>query len=99
MPIPLKITKMPARLSLLLLQAGKAAGTIYPPEEALLPVEEHMTGAEIKQATAFLEWLHQHGLTFGHGTIDLRWTEFKQKLAPVGKEEAYQYALQQAGVR
>jgi hypothetical protein len=71
---------------------------MYPPADALLPVEEHMTSAEIMQATAFLEWLHRHGLTFGHGTIDLRWTEFKRKLAPATKDEAYQHALREAGL-
>jgi hypothetical protein len=98
MPIPSKITKMPARLSLLLLQAGKMAGRMYPPAEALSPVEEHMTLPEINSATAFLEWLHKHSLTVGHGTIDLRWTEFKRKLAPATKDEAYQYAMQKAGL-
>ena len=98
MPIPAKITKMPQRLNLLLLQAARMAGKIHPPEEALSSVEEQMTQEEFKQATAFLEWVYKNGLTFGHGTIDLRWTEFKQKLSPVTRDEAYQYAMRKAGL-
>lgn len=96
MPIP-KVKKMPERLKLLVLQGTKSAGMIHPADEALFMVEEQMTGKEFDQAVAFLNWCYKNHLTFGFGTIDLRWTEFKDKLTPVSRDEAYDYAIKQVG--
>ena len=95
--IPVKITKMPARLNLLIMESIRVTGTLYPAEDALRYMEEQFTGPEWKRAVKFLDWVHRHSLKFGHGTIDLRWHEFLHNLEPASQDEAYNYAMKQAG--
>lgn len=73
------------------------AGKTHPADAALAYSEEHFTQPDYEKAKKFLEWLYKNGLTIGHGTIDLRYHEFTKKLTPVSRDEAYQYALKQAG--
>jgi hypothetical protein len=78
-------------LRTLLMQAAKQAGNYE--ERALAYVEEEMTLADLDDASRFFAWLREHGLTFGHGTIDLRFEEFTTGRAPMSQEAAYQYAM------
>ena len=67
---------MPEPMRTLVLEGIKMAGKIHPAEDALAYVEEQMTVPEYKDAKAFLDWLYSHGLTIGHGTIQLRYHEY-----------------------
>jgi len=85
----------PART--LLLDAMRTLGKA-PRNEILGYFEEHLTGEQRHKIQQFLDWLHKWGLTVGHGTIDLRWFEFENRLKPLDKETAYEWAMKQAGL-
>lgn len=67
--------KLTERLALLITEGVKNAGT-YNPADALLGVEERMTGKEYKLASAFLQWCHDWKMVFGNTSIRTRWNEY-----------------------
>ena len=68
---------MTSRLASLLLMAIQTTGS-YDPDESLYLVEEQMTGTEAKTAYAFLSWIHNQKLKFGHGNILVRFREYQK---------------------
>jgi len=56
-------------LRTLLLSGVKQVGT-YDPDEVLDQIYENLTEPETKTVRAFLTWVQDHELTFGHGNID-----------------------------
>ena len=91
------IPKMIEPLRTLLLMGARKAGC-YRAANVVDPVQEMMSNEELRAAKEFLDWIVKHDLSFGHGTIDLRYHEFKNNLPPCSKEEAYDYAMKQAGI-
>jgi hypothetical protein len=92
-----KVTPMPTELKNLLLTGFNMAGTQKFPD-AILSVEEEMTITQVDLSEKFLKWLEEHHLTVGHGTIDLRFHEFRKKLKPKTMDEAAAYAKSQERV-
>jgi hypothetical protein len=72
--------KMNQATKRLLFMGVKQAGT-YDPDEALICIEESLTGKEAKEARAFLGWVHSTGKQFGYDTIDDRIQEWKASRA------------------
>lgn len=68
--------KLTERLALFLTMGCKQAGT-FDPNEALLSVEEHMTGDEFLIAQEFLKWLTQNKRTFGHNLPQV-WQDYQE---------------------
>jgi hypothetical protein len=89
--------KMKEPLRTLLLQGTGTMGT-YRSIEVLSYIEEQLTRAQYDDAKKFLDWMVKHNLTFGHGTIDLRYHEFNNDLTPMASDEAYNWAMKRAGL-
>lgn len=51
-------------------RAVNATGT-YDPRIALVVIEEWLTAEELEDAEAFLKWIYQRGLTFGHNIFEV----------------------------
>jgi roadblock/LC7 domain-containing protein len=62
-------------LKYLIIDGVQRAGT-YNPEDVLLHIEENLTLKQYQLAEKFLQWVHDNGKKFGHGTIDARFSEF-----------------------
>ena len=56
----------------------KEHGT-YNPDEILCSFIEELYVDEIDEIIAFLKWVHENGLTFGHGNYEEVFTMFKNK--------------------
>jgi hypothetical protein len=83
-------------LRTLLLQGTSAMG--YRSIEVLGYIEEQLTRAQYDDAKKFLDWVAKNKLTFGSGTIDLRYHEFQHDLVPMTRDEAYNWAMKRAGL-
>ena len=68
--------KLNRTLSTLLLQAVKMSGS-YNPDQTLHFVEEQLTLAEVKEARAFLTWVHANSRFFGHGNLPAVWNDWQ----------------------
>jgi hypothetical protein len=79
-------------LRTLILEGIKSAGSVDA-AEVLTYIEERLTMVEFRNVERFCKWLQKNSLSVGHGTIDLRWDEFQSKRTPVGRDEAYQWAM------
>lgn len=95
--IPATVRPMKEPLRTLVLEGMKMAGSIDA-AEVLTYIEEQLTPTEFREVEQFCKWLRKNSLTVGHGTISLRWEEFKSKRTPASQEEAYQWAIKKAGV-
>lgn len=80
----------------LLLDAMKALGQ-RPAKELLSYIEENLTQDQYKCLYNFLLWLAQHGISIGHGTVDLRWFEFHNEMVPLERQAAYEWAMKRMG--
>lgn len=85
-----EIKAMPEPLRTLFLEGGKQTGDFY---EGVLAFEEQYNAPQFVRATNFARWLRQWDLKVGHGTIDIRWTEFQSKLQPMSQDMAYDMAM------
>lgn len=85
-----EIKAAPEPLRTLFLQGGKQTGDFY---EGVLAFEEQYNAKQFVQASNFARWLRQWDLKVGHGTIDIRWTEFTSKLRPMSADMAYDMAV------
>ena len=85
-----EIKSAPEPLRTLFLEGGKQTGDFY---EGVLAFEEQYNAKQFVQASNFARWLRQWDLKVGHGTIDIRWTEFTCKLRPMSTEMAYDMAV------
>lgn len=95
--IPDTVRPMPEPMRTLVLEGVKMAGS-HDAAEVLIYIEEQLTPKEFRDVEGFCKWLVKNDLKVGHGTISLRWDEFRSKRAPAGQEEAYQWAMKKAGV-
>jgi hypothetical protein len=86
--LPRRVKPLPPLFRHLLLEGPKNSGTYD--DRALLYIEEHLTGPEIEDIQKFWAWLTKHNLTYGHGTVDLRYHEYKHNLEPVSAKVAYE---------
>lgn len=69
---------MNKKLETLLLLAVRRSGT-YDPYDALLYIEESLTGLEYTLADRFLSWVNDHAnMGFGPTNIQARFSEFKK---------------------
>jgi len=74
------IEALPLHLEILLLHTAQTAGTLDP--DVFLPfIEERLTQPEFDSMHAFLKWLTDNGLHFGHGNIQRRFAEFQHSLS------------------
>lgn len=96
--IPETVRPMPEPLRTLVLEGMKRAGTCTDAAEVLTYIEESLTPSQFREVENFCKWLKKNSLTVGHGTISLRWEEFRSKRAPASQDEAYQWAMKKAGV-
>jgi hypothetical protein len=90
--IPSTVRPMQEPLRSLVLEGMKMAGSIDS-AEVLTFIEESLTPQQFREVDNFCKWLKKNSLTVGHGTISLRWDEFKSKRAPASQEAAYQWAM------
>jgi hypothetical protein len=95
--IPSTVRPMQEPLRTLVLEGMKMAGSTDA-AEVLTYIEESLTPPQFREVENFCKWLQKNSLTVGHGTISLRWDEFKSKRAPAGQDEAYQWAMKKAGL-
>jgi hypothetical protein len=95
--IPSTVRPMKEPLRTLVLEGIRSAGNCTP-DDVLLYIEENLTPTESRDCENFLRWLTKNNLSVGHGTISLRWDEFRSKRAPASQDEAYQWAMKRAGV-
>jgi len=91
----MKRIQMQEPMRTLFLSGLKETGNL---EDAALRHEEDLTSRESHQLQDFAKWLKAHDLSVGHGTIDIRWTEFQYNAKPISREEAYQVAMKEAGL-
>ena len=70
--------KLNAITTHLILQGVGNTGT-YDPDEALIGVEEGMTGEEYNTAESFLAWVFANNKSFGHGNIHKVFKEFQER--------------------
>lgn len=92
-----RIPNMLEPVRTLILQGMKILGKVSV-EELLSYIEEQLTFDQRQDAEKFLNWLHRKRLTVGHGTIDLRYYEFKNRIPPMDKDEAYKWAMKRMGL-
>jgi hypothetical protein len=85
-----EIKTMPEPMRTLFLLGGKQCGDFH---EGVLAFEEQYSAAQFVYASNFARWLKQWSLGVGHGTIDIRWTEFSSKLRPMSTEMVYDMAV------
>jgi len=60
-----------------LLWGVRQAGT-YDPDKVLGFIEENLTLEEYKQIEGFLRWITKTGQTFGHLTLEEKFTEYSR---------------------
>jgi hypothetical protein len=83
--IPTNVPAMQQGLKNLILDGNRMVGSVNPDE--LLPfIEERMTARQYRTALTFLKWCQTNSITFGHGTIDLRFHEWMRGLTPVSQD-------------
>lgn len=95
--IPNKVPSMQEPLRTLVLEGIKAAGCVEE-SEVLCSIEERLTISQFTQVGNFCRWLKKNNQKVGHGTIDLRWYEFKSRRVPASQDEAYAWAMKRMGL-
>ena len=64
----------------MILDAVKTEGT-YNPDEIMYLFEESLTFPQYRKISGFLRWVHQTGLKFGHGNIDVVYSNYLEAKA------------------
>jgi len=84
------IKPMPEPMKSMYLNALKETGDLH---LAVQRIEESLNSPQYVRLMNFARWLKQWELSIGHGTVDLRWTEFSSKLRPMSQDQAYEFAM------